>query len=223
MKTKVAFFFDDNFRKSFTKVADLYESLGLRAIFCNVAEPPLSWRKTEDLGNWDLWNELLARGHAIHPHGFDHTNLAQIALEAAQDDIEKCLEVYSRHLGGFDPAQTIFHFPFNSSTEELTAWTLKQVAAVRIGGPGLNHAPDLQKRILYADAHGPDNCAAHLQSKLLEAGEARPPLFCYNLHGLDGEGWGTIDSDQLSRILRDIQGTAHLEMARPEELLELLR
>ncbi|MDK3162347.1 polysaccharide deacetylase family protein [Kamptonema cortianum] len=192
MRTPVALFFDDNFRRSFSKVAALYESLGHRAIFCNVAAPPVNWQQSQDLGDWDLWNDLSARGHGIHPHGFDHTNLATIPFADACRDIEKCLDCFIRHLQGFAPSRTIFHYPFNSATDELITWTLKRVAAIRIGGPGCNSAETLQKRIIVADAFGPENCAVHLRSKLCEVAETRPALFCYNLHGVDGEGWGPL-------------------------------
>jgi hypothetical protein len=51
---------------------------------------------------------------------------------------------------------------------------------------------------------GPERCDDHLL-RTVESFLAGPPAWlCYNLHGLDGEGWGPVGSGTLSRLLEQL-------------------
>jgi len=103
--------FDDGFRHSSLKTAELYEKHGLRAEFNVLAAPTGS-----GIGDFGLWNELQARGHVIQPHGYNHTDKSKLPLAEAQDLIRRCLDVFGERLAGFRPSQAIFNFPYNAST-----------------------------------------------------------------------------------------------------------
>ena len=64
--------FDDGFRKSFIRTAEIYEKHGLKACFNVLAsghmddfEEPDDYMKKDLLGDFELWNELQSRGHEI--------------------------------------------------------------------------------------------------------------------------------------------------------------
>src|SRR4028119_529362 len=128
--------FDDGYRASSVKTADLFERFGLRADFNVVAA--FEERNPVLHGDWALWNELVARGHHIHPHGYNHTNKTQVSFEEARDLILRCLDRFATHLDGFDPKQAVFAFPYTASPPEVEAWLPTVVRAFRTGiGPAI--------------------------------------------------------------------------------------
>ncbi len=51
---------------------------------------------------------------------------------------------------------------------------------------------------------GPDRCDEHL-IRTIESFLAGPPgWLCYDLHGLDDEGWGPVGSETLDRLLEHL-------------------
>jgi hypothetical protein len=51
---------------------------------------------------------------------------------------------------------------------------------------------------------GPERCDDHLSRTIESFLAGGPGWLCYNLHGLDGEGWGPVGSDTLDRLLEDL-------------------
>jgi len=197
--------FDDGFRKSNIKIAEVYEQFGLRACF-NVLAAPQELAKDQeewgtDRGDWALWNELQARGHEIMPHGYNHANKAELPFAEARNFIERCLDIFREKLDSFDPKRAVFNFPFNRSTPELEAWLPTVVRAFRTSGGGINPLPQRGTTKLTTTGWGPGNCEADLDSEI--AGLLAQPggWLVYNTHGVDGEGWGPITSGYLERLL----------------------
>ncbi|MCJ7701451.1 MAG: polysaccharide deacetylase family protein, partial [Anaerolineales bacterium] len=94
--------FDDGLERSNQKIAEIYERYGLSACFNVIAlghtadfVPPDSYHHGFPKGDFALWNELQGRGHEIMPHGLRHQNLAELPLEAAQQAITSCLDVFT--------------------------------------------------------------------------------------------------------------------------------
>jgi hypothetical protein len=203
--TKVSFVFDDGFLSSCLKTAKIFESRGLRADFAVLVDPA-GFTPDFPKGDFDLWNELQARGHAIYPHGYDHTDLSQIPHEEAVAKIDACLHVFEEKLSGFVTSRSIYHFTYNRSTPALESYLLKKVGAIRTNQDGnvneeMNSMKDIVNRIFSCIWHGPDPCNAHLIETLGRAELKQPYLLMYMLHGLDGEGWGPLDSDILEKVL----------------------
>src|SRR5262249_24890908 len=133
--------FDDGFRGSSLKTAEIFEKARLRAGFNVIATggradfvPPDAWHNAPR-GDFGLWNELRARGHEIMPHGLRHAAKSRLPLGEAQDLIRRCLNVFDAELVGFDRKSAIFNFPYNASTPQLNAWVATQVRASRSEGP----------------------------------------------------------------------------------------
>ena len=87
----VTFSFDDGFKKSFTRIAEIYEKHRLSACLNVVAAglPDDAYIKNSPLGDFELWNELKRRGHEIMPHGYRHENLARLPLDQGQDLVRR--------------------------------------------------------------------------------------------------------------------------------------
>ena len=97
--------FDDGFKKSFYKVANMYEEHGLSACFNVIASGHFpefkqvdDWILPELLGNFDDWNKLKARGHEVMIHSWKHLDLVRQPLVEAKDWTIKCLDYLSRIL-----------------------------------------------------------------------------------------------------------------------------
>src|SRR5438094_962496 len=198
--------FDDGFERSSIRTAEIFERHGLAAELNVLAAGHLgdsrdAWHDRWPKGDFALWNELKARGHYVMPHGYCHANKAELALEQARHLIERCLSVFSAELEGFEASQASFAFPYNRSTPALEAWVGGRVRAFRTGGNPVMPLPAPNQQRVTCASSGPDRC----DSDLVEAVEsfvAGPPgWLCYNLHGLDDEGWGPVGSTTLDEVL----------------------
>jgi peptidoglycan/xylan/chitin deacetylase (PgdA/CDA1 family) len=187
--------FDDGFRRSSLKTAELYEKHGLRAEF-NVLAAPTG----KGIGDFGLWNELQYRGHIMQPHGYNHTNKSMVPLPEAQYLIHRCLDIFSEKLAAFNPKSSIFNFPYNASTPELEAWMPTVVRAFRTGpGPAINPLPDGETVKLTTG--GGEDAEALLDALLADLLSRPAGWLVYTAHGLDAEGWGPLRANYLDRLL----------------------
>ncbi len=199
--------FDDGFRKSSIRTAQIFEKYDLSACINVIATAhhqdfvlPNEYHDVP-VGDFGLWNELKARGHEIMPHGYMHANLKEAPSERARDLILRCLDYFSRELKGFDPKEAIFNFPYNASSPDIEEWLVEQVRAFRTGGDPVNPLPHAGQTRLTCTSHGPGNIDTHLTGEI-DRLLARPSgWLIYNTHGLDEEGWGPLSADVLDRLL----------------------
>ncbi len=204
----VSLSFDDGFKKSFLRIAEIYEKFSLSACFNIIASAHMpgnqvrdDYMKQEQFGDFSVWNELQDRGHEIMPHGYRHAHLAGLPPEEAKDLIRKCIDVFSQELRGFDAKKAVFNFPYNQSSPELEEFLPSVVMAFRTTGGILNPLPKPATVKITTGGFGPDNAEKHVDEyvdKLL----AQPSgWMVYNLHGLDEEGWGPIRPAYLEKLL----------------------
>jgi peptidoglycan/xylan/chitin deacetylase (PgdA/CDA1 family) len=199
--------FDDGFARSSLRTAEIFEYHGLVAELNVLAtrndhgEPDDTWHRRWPKGDFGLWNELAARGHRVMPHGYRHANKAEVPLAEAQGLIERCLEVFDAELEEFDASQSSFAFPYNRSTPALEAWLSDRVRAFRTGGDATMPLPRRGQRRVPCVSFGPERCDDHLVATVESFLAGPPGWLCYNLHGLDDEGWGPVGSDTLDRLL----------------------
>ena len=118
--------FDDGFRKSFLRTAEIYEKFKLPACL-NVVAAWLSQdadgRETP-FGDFKLWNDLQKRGHEIMPHGYKHENLQKVSFDEGKDIIRRCLDVFDKETQGLRPQAGDLQLP----VQRLDARTGKVVA-----------------------------------------------------------------------------------------------
>lgn len=220
--------FDDGFKKSFRRTAEIYEKHGLMACFNVLASGHLSSFNEPDeymlkplLGDFELWNELKQRGHEVMPHSYKHANLSQLPLKKAQKLITKCLEYFAGHLEGFEAKEAIFNFPFNASTPELEAWLPTQVKAFRTMGSGMNPFPEKGQVRLTTAMAGPDNIDKPLQKMIDNFLATEGGWFIFNTHGLGDEGWGPISEQFLDQLLNKLKSLETLAILPVGEALKL--
>jgi len=213
--------FDDGFRNSFIKTAELYEKYNLKACFNVITSahlptftPPDQYMPRQELGDFQLWNEFVSRGHEVMPHGWAHNNLTKMPVEMAKGYIEKSLDYFSAHLNGFNPEKAVFVFPFNASTPELNQWAVTKVRAVRtiVRGNPVNPMPDNNLRVIDCNSHGPENIDKVLDDAINKFLKSAGGWFVYNTHGLDEEGWGPMTSSYLDRLLAKLVKIKTLEI-----------
>jgi peptidoglycan/xylan/chitin deacetylase (PgdA/CDA1 family) len=210
--------FDDGFKKSSLRTAEIYEKYNLSACINVIATAhlpdfvlPNEYHRWP-VGDFGLWNELASRGHEIMPHGYKHANKKEMPLAQAQDLIRRCLDYFSKELKGFEPKKAVFNFPFNASTPELEQWLPSEVMAFRTGGPGVNPLPHRGQSRLTCSGFGPQNTDAHLIGEI-DRWLAQPSgWFIYNTHGLDDEGYGPLSASVLDRLLGRLVATPHVEI-----------
>jgi hypothetical protein len=201
--------FDDGFEHSSRKAAEIFERFGLSAAINVVAlghlgAPDESWHTRWRKGDFELWNELQARGHEIMPHGLEHVNKAQRPFDESRRLIDACLEVFTQGLDGFDATRAVFAFPYNDSTPQLEAWLPRVVRAFRTAGDPIMPLPFRGQHKITCATLGPMPCDEHLDGHVQEL-LARPSgWLCYNAHGLDGEGWGPLSAKRLEGLLEQL-------------------
>lgn len=202
--------FDDGFKKSSIRTAEIFEKFGLPACINVVAtahhpgwSPPGTPPGTIPMGDFALWNELAARGHEVMPHGYIHANKRTMPFAQGRALIEKCFDVFDREFKGFDRRRSVFNFPYNSTTPELEAWLPTVVRAFRGGhlADGINPMPTAKTVAVRTTGFGPANCEHHLDACIAKLIEQPQGWLVYNVHGLDDEGWGPIGANYLERLL----------------------
>lgn len=220
--------FDDGFKKSFYRIADIYEKYGLSACLNVIAsghlptfQPPNEYQKNV-LGSFNDWNALQKRGHEIMPHSWDHSNLTQMPLERAKEDIDKCLYYFSENLEGFKVSDAVYNFAYNASTPELEQFTLTKVRAIRTqGNSAINSISNTSNPIrLGCWSHGPYNADKWVEQQVNEFLASSGGWLILNLHGLDQEGWGPISSKYLNDLLKRLVRLEFLDILPAGEVLK---
>jgi peptidoglycan/xylan/chitin deacetylase (PgdA/CDA1 family) len=217
--------FDDGFKKSSIKTAEIYEKHNLSACINVVASAHMKDFRPPDYhnvprGDFGLWKDLKARGHEVMPHSYKHANLRQLPLAEAKDLIRRCLDVFSKELKDFDPKKAIYNFAYNASTPDLEAWLPTQVRAFRTGGGAINPWPHKGQVKLTCTSFGPGNCehAIDREIEILLAQESGWLIF--NTHGLDEEGWGPIRATYLDRLLDKLSAIESVDILPAGRALE---
>jgi peptidoglycan/xylan/chitin deacetylase (PgdA/CDA1 family) len=220
----VSLSFDDGFKKSFLRIARIYEKFSLSACFNIIASAHLpgnqvrdDYMKQELFGDFGVWNELQDRGHEIMPHGYQHAHLAGLPLEQARDLIRSCLDLFSKELRGFDPKKAVFNFPYNQSSPELEEWLPSVVMAYRTTGGVLNPIPTPDTVKITTGGWGPDSAEKDVDRNVEKLLAQTAGWMVYNLHGLDEEGWGPVRPGYLEKLLgrlREIESVRILPTAR---------
>ena len=225
--------FDDGFKKSFYKVAEIYKEHGLRACLNVVALGHVhgavkdEWIEKSPLGDFNDWNKLKSAGHEVMLHTYDHKNLTQLPLSEAKENIDKCFEYFEKNLQGFKTSEAVYNFAYNESTLELDQYVLKRARAIRTDAglvlSGLNKINPLPKNEkafrLGCLAYGPGLGDEHVDSFVNDFLAKPNGWLIINLHGLDDEGWGPISSKYLDGLLKRCRKIENLEVVPTGEVV----
>jgi len=228
--------FDDGFKKSFYRLAEMHENYGLHACLNVIATGHLpsfkaigEWILPELIGDFNDWNTLKNRGHEIMPHSWEHLNLTELPEKEAKERIEKCLDYFEKNLDGYEPENAVYNFAFNASTADLDNFTLERARAVRTGGwmvlkdTSANPIPISQGSFrLGCWSHGPDNSDEYVDSEINKFLEEPGGWLILNLHGLDNEGWGPVSTNYLDGLLKRLVDIESLEIVPTGAVLSRL-
>jgi len=222
--------FDDGFKESFYRIADIFETHGLSACLNVIASGHLpefqkvdQWILPELLGDFDDWNTLKKRGHELMPHSWKHLNLAKQPLDEAKELIVKCLGYFEENLEGYKNSEAVFNFPFNASTPELEQFTLTKVLGIRTGE--VAESNPVSRNILRQGcrSNGPDNVDLWVEEEINSFLASQGGWLILNLHGLDNEGWGPISTSYLDTLLKRLGRISKLEIAPTGEVMKRRR
>jgi len=222
--------FDDGFKKSFYKTAEIFEKYDLKACLNVIAsghlsefEPPDDYIKNNLMGDFNDWNTLQSRGHEIMPHGWQHENLSQLPLNDAKKLIDRCLDYFEEHLEGFVLKKAIYNFAFNASTAELDDYLLSKVRAVRhMGKPEINKIPsNSEPLVLGCTLNGSGNIDEWVEKHVNTfLSSKQGGWLILNTHGLDNEGWGPMSSVYLEELLKRLVQVNTLDVLPTGEVLK---
>ncbi len=229
--------FDDGFKKSFYKIAEIHEEYKLKACLNIIASGHLKsfknkekWILPELLGNFDDWNIIKGRGHEIMPHTWEHLNLTEVSMEKAKENIDKCLNYFEEHLEGYKTSDAVYNFAYNASTSELEDYLLKRVRAVRTGGwlvlngSKVNRLPLSPKPArLGCWSYGPDFCDDYIEEEVNSFLAGSGGWLILNLHGLDNEGWGSVSTNYLDNFLNRMMKIDYLDVLPSGEVLKQMK
>ncbi len=211
--------FDDGFKRSSIRTAEIFEKHKLSACINVIATGHLPGFSAPDKGqagvpkgDFALWNDLKARGHEIMPHGYRHANKAKLPFDEAKGLIQKCLDIFARELKGFDSGRAVFNFPYNASTPELEKWLPSEVLAFRTGGGAINPWPKAGQAKLTCWSSGPANCEGVVDGEIERFLASESGWLIFNLHGLDGEGWGPVRAAYLDALLGRLAAVESLDI-----------
>jgi peptidoglycan/xylan/chitin deacetylase (PgdA/CDA1 family) len=210
--------FDDGFKKSSIRTAEIYEKYGLSACINIIASAHMVELGTTDayhlwpVGDFTLWNELKKRGHEIMPHSYRHANLTEMPMEEAKELVNKCIAIFNDELEGFRAEESVFNLPYNASTAELEAWLKTRFRAIRTNGDPVNPLPFKGMFRLGCTSFGPGNIDEHLEKTINTFLEGPPGWLVYNTHGIDKEGWGPVSASFLDELLDRLTGLENVSV-----------
>ena len=148
------------------------------------------------------------------PHTWDHSNLTQMPLEQAKEDILKCLKYFEDNLEGFNASKAVYNFAYNASNQELDQFALTKFRAIRTQGEtALNPVPVNSGHVrLVCWSFGPNNVDKWVDQQVYEFITGKGGWLILNLHGLDDEGWGPVSSKFLNDLLKRLVKIDYLDI-----------
>lgn len=221
----LSFSFDDGFKKSFYRAAEIHENYGLKACFNVIAKGHLpdfkaidKWILPELLGDFNDWNHFVSRGHEVMPHTWEHLNLTKIPLDQAKTNIDKCLDYFEKNLDGYKAEEAVYNYAFNASNKVLDDFVMTRVRAARTGGWWImkedekaNPIPINTKPVrIGCWADGPGLCDTYLEQHINNFLASEGGWLIFNLHGFDTEGWGPVSTTYYDNLLKRLMEIKHL-------------
>ncbi len=233
----ITFSFDDGFKKSFYRAAEIHENYGLKACLNVIASGHFpnfkaidQWIRPELLGNFKDWNHFVSRGHEVMPHTWEHLNLTKIPLDQAKANIDKCLAYFEKNLDGYQTEKAIYNYAFGASNKALDDFVMTRVWAARTGawwfmkeGETANPIPTNTKPIrIGCWADGPGICDDYLEKGINDFLASPGGWLIFNLHGFDDEGWGPVSTNYYDNLLKRLMDIKHLAILPAGEVLKMV-
>lgn len=207
----ISFCFDDGFRASADKIQRLFAQRSRSACFCALAAPELAddpFIRAAPIADWAYWREAIAAGHEVAPHGYSHEYLGKLSFAAACDSVQRTLDTFQQELPGFDARHSLYHLAYLSAPAEVVQWIGARTLGARmaLGAAGCNDlAAWTPGKPIDCTTFAPPDAAASARQRIERFIQEEDGWLVLVFHGLDGEGWGTVSSDALARMLDDVE------------------
>jgi peptidoglycan/xylan/chitin deacetylase (PgdA/CDA1 family) len=221
---QISFCFDDGFRASADSVTRIFSRRNVAACFCVLAAPELAadpFIRGARIADWAYWREALAAGHEVAPHGYAHEHLGKIDAAEAYDSVRRTLDAFARELPGFDARQSLYHLAYLAAPAPIVEWVGARTLGARmaLGNAGRND-PRVWARGKPVDCmtFGPPDALSLVRERVARFVRDEDGWLVLVLHGLDGEGWGTVASPGLEQLLDEVLD-AGLAVTTPNRLL----
>lgn len=226
MSQVVSFCFDDGFRRSAEKIRRIFSRHDAAACFAVLAQPHEAldpYLQNADLADWDFWRETRDAGHEVASHGLRHERYAELSLPEVQRSVREGLAILGDELPGFMASDSLFHVPYMSAPAGVTQWIGTQALGVRLdlGTGGGNHFGSLSPGgVVNSMCLGPDDVAASARA-CVQAAVGKVDWTVLVMHGVDGEGWGPIQSAELDALLAMVRDLG-MAVVTPDRVLRKL-
>jgi peptidoglycan/xylan/chitin deacetylase (PgdA/CDA1 family) len=224
VRRQVSFCFDDGFRASAARIRAIFEQRGLAACFCVLAAPEQAedpFVRGAPVADWSYWRETMQAGHEVAPHGYAHEHLGKMPVPLACERVQRTLDTFHAELPGFAARSSLFHVPYLAAPPEIVEWIGKRTLGARLslGTGGLNDLREWQPgRAVDCMTFRPPDADALLRERVAHFIDGQAGWLVLVLHGLDGEGWGTVRSETLGAVLDEL-AKAGVGIAPPNEIL----
>jgi peptidoglycan/xylan/chitin deacetylase (PgdA/CDA1 family) len=206
----VSFCFDDGFRASADSVIRIFSRRSVAACFCVLAAPELAadpFIRGARIADWAYWRDALAAGHEVAPHGYAHEHLGKIDPVEARDSIQRTLDAFTRELPGFEARRSLYHLAYLAAPAPIVEWIGERTLGARMAlGNGGRNAPGAWRPGKPVDCmtFGPPDALSLVRERVARFIRDEDGWLVLVLHGLDGEGWGTVASTGLERLLDEV-------------------
>lgn len=225
MTKTISFCFDDGFQASADKIQRSFTQRGLSACFCVLTAPELAddpFIRAAPIADWAYWREAVAAGHEVAPHGHAHEHLGKVSFAAACDSVQRTLDTFQQALPGFDPRRSLYHLAYLAAPIEVVQWIGARTLGARmwLGQHGRNDlAAWSPGKPVDCTTFAPPNADEVARQRIQRFIQEEDGWLVLVFHGLDGEGWGTVSSDALARMLDEIQ-SAGVAVLPPNRVLQ---
>jgi peptidoglycan/xylan/chitin deacetylase (PgdA/CDA1 family) len=223
MTKAISFCFDDGFRASADTIQRLFGERGWSACFCVLAQPTLAqdpFIRAVPIADWDYWRAARDAGHEVAPHGYAHEHLGTLDFVAACDSLQRTFDTFRQQLPGFEPQHSFFHLAYLAAPTPIVQWIGERTLGARmaLGRDGRNDLTAWSPgKPIDCTTFAPPDAEAVAHQRIQRFIQDEDGWLVLVFHGLDGEGWGTVSSDALARMLDEI-GRAGVAVVPPNRM-----
>ena len=167
------------------------------------------------------------RGHrrcpiwGLGPAGRFIPLIGKISVESAQASVQRTLDRFASELPGFDARQSLYHLAYLAAPAPIVQWIGERTLGARmaLGNAGRND-PAAWSRGKPVDCltFGPPDASLRAEDRIERFIRDEDCWLLLVLHGLDGEGWGTVTSTALEQMLDEVL-SAGVEVTTPNRFL----
>ncbi len=146
---------------------------------------------------------------------------ARSASRVRKRSVQRTLDAFASELPGFDARQSLYHLAYLAAPAPIVEWIGERTLGARmaLGNAGRND-PAAWSRGKPVDCltFGPPDAQSRARERIARFVRDEDGWLVLVLHGLDGEGWGTVASTALEQMLDEVL-SANVAVTTPNRFL----